>query len=294
MNTSKTILFFGTDDFSAAALNALIAANYTIGAVITKPDTPSGRGQKITPPAVKVIAEQHGIAVWQPERLADIIDDIKAFQAPVGVLSSFGRIVPQAILDLFEPGIINVHPSLLPQYRGATPIETAIFNGDATTGVSIMKLVKAMDAGPVYAQQSYTLTGTETQRSLYETLGALGAALLTTHLPAIIDGSLLPTEQTDDATFTTMLKKSDSLIDTSTKHADEIERHVRAYNVFPKTKLPLLGQIVTVTAAHVSATKESEADIATADGSFLAIDELIAPSGRRMSGKAFLNGYKQS
>lgn len=293
MNTSKTILFFGTDDFSADALSALIDADYTIGAVITKPDARSGRGQKLTPPAVKVIAEAHNIPVWQPERLADIIEDIQAFDAPIGVLSSFGRIVPQNILDLFEPGIINVHPSLLPAYRGPTPIETALYNGDTETGVSIMRLVKAMDAGPVYAQQTVPLDGTETQISAYTKLGALGAQLLITHLPAIIDGSLQPIEQDEtQVSFTKMLNKSDATLDPATTTATEAERHVRAYNVFPKTKLPLLGQLVTVTAAHVSEPSEQELAVTFKDNTTLVVDTLIGPSGRHMSGKDFLNGYK--
>ena len=164
---SKIILFFGTDLFSAATLGSLIEAEYTIGAVITKPDSKSGRGQKLTKPLVAQIAEAHGIPVWQPIKLLDISNDITALNTAsnevVGVLSSFGRIVPQSIIDLFPLGIINIHPSLLPLYRGPSPIETAIENGDQQTGVSIMKLSAEMDAGPIYAQQVYVLDGTETQ-----------------------------------------------------------------------------------------------------------------------------------
>lgn len=293
-STSKTILFFGTDSFSVSALRHLIDADYTIGAVITKPDTRSGRGQKLTPPAVKVLAEQHTIPVWQPTKLDEIIDDITQFDQPVGVLSSFGRIVPQRIIDLFTPGIINVHPSLLPRYRGPSPIETAILNGDGETGVSIMLLSAKMDAGPVYAQETYPLTGTETQRDLYEHLAELGSSLLIKHLPQILDGSLQPQKQNEAAaTYTHLLKKEDAITDPSTQTAEHIARAVRAYSVFPKTKLTLSGQLVTITAAHVSPTRTSLLDVTCADGQFLVIDELIGPSGRRMNGQAFLNGYQR-
>ena len=291
-NTSRTVLFFGTDAFSVSALQHLIDAGYTIGAVITKPDTRSGRGQKLTPPAVKVIADAHAIPVWQPVRLDEIIDKIKAFENPVGVLSSFGRIIPQAIIDLFTPGIINVHPSLLPKYRGPSPIETAIVNGDQETGVSIMLLSAKMDAGPVYAQSTFPLIGTETQPLLYEQLADRGSALLIQHLPAILDGSLQPTPQDETAaTYTSLLRKEAAGVDPLTMSAEQLSRTIRAFLVFPKTKLTLLGQLVTVTAGHVSTERTSLLDVTCADGQFLVIDELIAPSGRRMSGTAFINGY---
>jgi methionyl-tRNA formyltransferase len=292
-HTSKTILFFGTDSFSVSALRHLINAGYTIGAVITKPDTRSGRGQKLTPPAVKVLAEQHAIPVWQPTKLDDIINDITAFDQPIGVLSSFGRIVPQRIIDLFSPGIINVHPSLLPKYRGPSPIETAIVNGDTETGVSIMLLSAAMDAGPVYAQATYSLDGTETQATLYERLADLGSSLLIQHLPRIIDGSLQPRAQDDaGATYTSLLKKEDARVDPTTVTAEQLARMIRAYHVFPKTKLTLSGQLLTITAAHASPVRTSLLDVTCKEG-FLVVDELIGPSGRRMDGHAFLNGYQR-
>lgn len=291
MKPSKTILFFGTDSFSVSALRHLIEAGYSIGAVITKPDTKSGRGQKVTPPAVKVLAEQHAIPVWQPTRLDEITNDIAAFDQPVGVLSSFGRIIPQHIIDMFTPGIINVHPSLLPAYRGPSPIETAILNGDRQTGASIMLLSAAMDAGPVYVQASYPLTGIETQPELYEQLADFGSSLLIQHLPHILDGTLLPTPQLGDVTYTHLLQKSDAVVDPLAYKAATLARKVRAHLVYPKTKLTLLGQPVTITAASASPVQTSSLDVICGDGEFLVISELIGPSGRRMTGHDFLNGY---
>jgi len=288
---SKTILFFGTDTFSAAALTALINADYTIGAVITKPDSKQGRGQKLTAPLVKQIALQHNIPVWQPNTLVAIADDIKALGEVTGVLSSYGKIIPQSILDLFTPGIINVHPSLLPLYRGPSPIESAIENGDAATGVSIMKLVAAMDAGPVYAQATQLLTGTETQVDLYETLAEKGGELLIATLPQIISGELEPIEQADAATYSQLLKKEDAYIDVSSVSAKQAEQTIRAHLSYPKTKLVVHEQTIIVTQAHVGPEATSSLDQQCQDGNYLIIDQLIAPSGKQMSAEAFLNGY---
>lgn len=289
--TSKTIIFFGTDSFSVSALRHLIDAGYSIGAVVTKPDSRSGRGQKLTPPAVKQLAAEHGIPVLQPTRLLDLTDELRQFESPVGVLSSYGRIVPQAIIDLFTPGIINVHPSLLPQYRGPSPIETALLNGDTQTGVSIMLLSADMDAGPLYAQATYPLTGTETQPVLYELLADFGSSLLIQHLPRIIDGTLEPTPQEGEPTYTQLLTKDTALPDPLSFTADELARKVRAHLTFPKTKLAIHGQLVTVTVAHASDVRTSPLDVTCKGDTHLVIDELIGPSGRRMSGQDFLNGY---
>jgi methionyl-tRNA formyltransferase len=291
-STSKTIIFFGTEDFSLIILTALVETGYTIGAVVTKPDSKKGRGQPLTPPPVKVLATRHNIPVWQPEKLSEITLDIQALDNPIGVLASYGKIIPQSIIDLFTPGIINVHPSLLPKYRGPTPIESAIANGDDTTGVSIMQLVAKMDAGPVYAAKQYPLSGSETQISLYQELATAGADLLLETLPGIINGSLLPQPQQEDAaTYCSLLSKNDAWLDPARLTAAEAERKVRAHLVFPKTKLKVQGLDIVITKAHVSNQQKTPLDIECQDGAFLSIDELIAPSGRRMTGEAYLRGY---
>lgn len=290
--TSKTLVFFGTEDFSLVALRGLIEAGYTIAAVVTKPDSKKGRGHKVTPPQVKVLAEAHGIPVWQPTKLTAIADDIVALGDVAGVLVSYGKIIPQSIIDLFSPGIINVHPSLLPIYRGPSPIESAIKNDDAETGVSIMRLSAAMDAGPVYAQSSHALSGTETRPALYATLATGGTKLLLDTLPAILDGSLTPAPQDDSkAVYCSLLDKRDALLDLTSMSAAQAERTIRAHLGFPKSKLELLGQPCVITAAHVSAKKNTPLDLQCQDGAFLCIDELIAPSGKQMNADAFLRGY---
>lgn len=292
--TSKTILFFGTEDFSLITLRALVEAGFSVGAVITKPDARRGRSKHDAQPKVKTYATKHNIPVWQPAKLADIAEDIKQFDHPAGVLVSYGKIIPQSIIDLFSPGIINIHPSLLPKYRGPTPIESAIAAGDAETGVSIMQLSAAMDAGPIYSQTQHLLSGTETKPELYDTLGAKGAAELVRILPGILDGSVQPTPQDDTAaTYCSLLSKNDTVVDPSKFTAAKIERRIRAHLGFPKTRLPFYGEDRIITRAHI-ADQPSECTISCHSNTLLAIDELVAPSGKTMPVTDFLRGIKDS
>jgi methionyl-tRNA formyltransferase len=291
-HTSKTIVFFGTDEFSATSLRELIAKGFTIGAVVTKPDSRKGRGRELSTSIVKQIAEAHGLPVWQPDDVHTIAPDIKKLDHPIGVLVSYGKIIPQSIIDLFEPGIINLHPSLLPLYRGPSPIESAILNGDTETGVTIMQLNKAMDAGPFYTQVIVPLNDTETGPELETQLAELGAQELSLTLPAIMNGSLLPIPQNDeDATYCQLLTKDASLLNTKVLTAEQAERHVRAYRAFPKTKFTLQGHPIVITEAHVSTTSTSPLDIECADGRYLSVEQLIGPSGKLMDVPSFLNGY---
>jgi methionyl-tRNA formyltransferase len=292
-NTSKTIIFFGTEDFSLASLQALITAGYHIAAVVTKPDSKKGRGHQLTPPSVKVLAEQHAIPVWQPLKVAEINEQVRALNVPItGVLVSYGKIIPQSTIDLFTPGIINVHPSLLPKYRGPSPIESAIINGDKETGVTIMQLSAAMDAGPVYAASVYPLKGTETRPELYKTLASVGAKLLLDTLPSILDNTLQPEPQNDaEATYCKLLQKSDAELPLAALTATQAERRVRAHLGFPKSKVTIGDKMIIITKAHVSDQQKTPLDLICQDGAFLSIDELIAPSGRQMSAADFLRGY---
>lgn len=291
-NMSKPIIFFGTEDFSLTALRGLVEAGYTIAGVVTKPDSKRGRNQKLTPPAVKLFALEHTIPVWQPTQLSTITSDIKSLGDVAGVLVSYGKIIPQSVIDLFSPGIINVHPSLLPLYRGPSPIESAIENGDQQTGISIMQLSAGMDAGAVFAQTIHPLSGTETRTDLYRTLAAAGTTTLLAVLPAILDGSLQPAPQDDTAaTYSHLLDKKDVWFQPQTLTAAQAERLVRAHLGFPKTKINVLDHDIIITKAHLSTESKTPLDIVCQDGVSLSIDELIAPSGRRMNAQAFLNGY---
>ena len=291
-HTSKTIVFFGTDEFSAISLRELIAKGFTIGAVVTKPDSRKGRGRELAKPIVKEIAEANNIPVWQPLDVRAIAEHVAKLHDPIGVLVSYGKIIPQSIIDLFKPGIINVHPSLLPLYRGPSPIESAILHGDAETGVTIMQLSAGMDAGPIYSQITVPLIDVETAPDLEVQLGELGAQELGLTLPAIMNGTVQPTPQNDElATYCKLLSKEESVLDTEVLTAEQAERHVRAYLAFPKTKVTVAGQQVVVTKAHVSTSSSTPLDIECADGRFLSVDELIGPSGKAMNAQGFVNGY---
>lgn len=291
-HTSKTIVFFGTEDFSLSSLEALVKAGYSIGAVVTKPDTRRGRGNKLSQPLVKSFAKKHGIAVWQPDKLDEIVDNVRQFDSPIGVLVSYGKIIPQRIIDLFSPGIINVHPSVLPIYRGPSPIESAIANRDRKTGVTIMQLIDRMDAGPIYAQVPYALDFTETQPELYDTLAVLGANLLVNTLPGIIDNTLHSTPQNEaDASYCHLLSKADSSLDLSNLTPGEAEARIRAHLYYPRSSVMIGKHQIIITKAHAVMTKLTELDIVCKNGAFLSIDELIAPSGKKISSAEFLRGY---
>ena len=291
--TNYRIIFFGTEDFSANSLVALINSGYNISAVITKPDQPKGRGHKISEPLVKTIATKHDIPVWQPSRLSEITEDIIKLQPVAGVLVSYGKIIPQNIINLFTPGIINVHPSLLPRYRGPSPIESAILNQDHETGVTIMQLSAEMDAGPIYIQQSINLDGTETKPTLYNKLSEIGNNLLTSNLPKMLDNTLTPIPQDDNlATYCSLLTKQDSCLDPTKLTASEAEARVRAFLDYPRTKITLGDTDTIITMAHTSNFATSKLSIKFKDDNYLVIDELIAPSGKKMTADAYLRGHK--
>lgn len=206
-----------------------------------------------------------------------------------GVLASFGVIIKQNLLDLFEPeGILNIHPSLLPKYRGSSPIETAILHGDKDFSVSIMKLVKAMDAGPVYYQ--LTLTPEKIDKNLiYKELAQAGAEWLVEH----IDNLPTPVEQDNTkATFTAKFDKSMSELKPETKTADELLNEVHAFKDFPKSKHEFYGLDCIVLDAHVS-DEPTDLSLKCADERYLVVDQ-IQPAGRKpMDAKSFLNGYRK-
>ncbi|MCA9348830.1 methionyl-tRNA formyltransferase [Candidatus Saccharibacteria bacterium] len=296
----NNIVFFGTEDFSLITLRALVEANLPVAAVVTKPDSPKGRGHHLTQPIVKIYASEHDIPVWQPTKLSEITDNIKALNNPVGVLVSFGKIIPQSIIDLFDPGIINVHPSRLPKYRGPSPIETAILNGDKETAVSIMQLSAAMDAGPVYGYAPLDLTGTETRAELYDRLGELGAQTLLRLLPLIMNGEVTGQPQDDSsASYCKLISKTDGLIDWN-KPALQIQREIRAYAGWPQSRTTLGGIDVIIISAQVKSgaaapgevvINGNELTVGTAEN-LLSID-IIKPLGKKeMPISAFLSGHR--
>ena len=296
-NSSKPLLFFGNERLvsglkstDAPVLTALIEHGYNIVGVVSHHSDGKSRNNREL--EVAQVAREHDIPVFLPNRPSEIRDELIGLGAEAAILVAYGRIIPQSIIDIFPKGIINIHPSLLPRYRGPTPIESAVANGDKQTGVSIMQLTAGMDEGPVYAQAAVPLLGTETKFDLYDTLAAASVTLLLGNLPAILDGSLQPDPQDDTkATYCQLLSKTDSQLDPDAITASEAECQVRAHLGFPKTKLTIAGHDIIITKAHVSSESKTPLDIICRDGAYLSIDELIAPSGRIMNGEAFLRGY---
>lgn len=289
----QPIVFFGTESFSAASLQALLDATMPVRLVITKPDSRRGRGQKVEQPEVKKIATAHHIPCLQPEQLSEIIPAISNLKTPVGVLVSYGKIIPKSIIDLFSPGIINVHPSLLPLYRGPSPIESAILNGDTEAGISIMKLTAKMDAGPIYQQEKIALNGTEKKPELYQTLQNIGAQYLVESLAEIISGRLQAQPQDESqASYCQLLSKQAAMVDPLKVTADYILRHIRAYFGFPRTKMILHSQACIILAAHCQPKVPiQKLFVQTKDRNYVIIDKLIAANGKTMSGEEFLHGY---
>ncbi len=297
MDVDARLVFFGNERLvsglphtDAPILTALIEAGYEIKAVVSHHSDGTSRNNRSL--EVADIAAQHNIPVLLPSKPIDIYDELVAMQADAAVLVAYGRIIPQKVIDIFPHGIINIHPSLLPKYRGPTPIESAIEHGDLETGVSIMQLSAGMDEGPVYVQQKIELHGTETKIGLYETMAGISAGLLVDTLPLILDDRITPREQHHEkATYSKLLSKNDAWLEPENIDAGAAERRIRAHAGFPKTKLRVLSHDIIITKAHVAHEVLTPLDIRCSDGAVLSIDELIAPSGKTMNADAFLRGY---
>lgn len=232
------VVFFGTPDFAVTILKALIDAHMPPIAVVTTLDKPAGRGQKITSPPIKELANTYHISVLQPEKLKDdaFLDTLRNYKADMFVIAAYGKILPQALLDIPPKGTINIHPSLLPRHRGPSPIQNAILMGDDTTGVTLMLTDKEMDHGPIIATCSWHITDSNiTYTQLHNKLAELGGDLLVKTLPKWITGEITSQEQNHaQATYTKLITKEDGHIDW-TKSAKEIDCMVRALNPWPGT-----------------------------------------------------------
>lgn len=241
-------------------------------------------------PVIREAVEKAGFEIEKV--VTGDLSQLGEHSSKLAVLAAYGHIIPQSVLDQFPLGVINIHPSLLPEYRGSTPIEQAILDGKETTGVSIMKLEAGMDTGPVYKQKTVHLSGDESKIELTELLQRLGAELLVEILPGIADGSLKPRKQPhpDRATYSRLLDKTDSVIDWS-KPADTLAREVRAFLGWPQSRTTLGSLDVIITKAHTSDV-ETELSIRCGDGKFLAIDSLKPIGKKEMPARAFLAGYK--
>ncbi len=232
---SARIIFMGTPAFAVPSFNALLNSDYHVVAVVTQPDRPSGRGKKVLSPPVKVVAQQAGVPVLQPEtlRTAEAVAELTALAPDLIIVAAFGQILRPTVLNLPRYGCLNVHASLLPRWRGAAPVAAAIRAGDAETGISLMVMDEGMDTGPVIARRAIPITVAHTRDTLTAELATLGAQLLTDTLPAWLAGQIQPEPQADDrALNASMLKKEAGAINWR-QSALQIDRHIRAFDPWP-------------------------------------------------------------
>ena len=230
------IIFFGTPLFGQIILQKLLDENFNIAAVVTQPDRPVGRDQKLTPSPVKTLANERKIPVLAPADKVDLLatnHKLLATKPTLFVVASYGMIIPQEILELPEKGALNVHPSLLPKYRGASPIQAAILNGETETGVTIILMDEQMDHGPILAQKKIALDPAETTSTAMVKLAQFGGKLLARTIPNYLSGKITPQPQDHtQATYTKLIKKDDGKVNWQENNI-QIERMVRAYNPWP-------------------------------------------------------------
>jgi methionyl-tRNA formyltransferase len=301
------VVFMGTPDFAVPSLHALASGPYMI-TVVTQPDRPAGRGSKLTPPPVKVAAEQLGLTILQPESLRD--PDFRArfaaLNPAVTVLVAYGEYLAPSLLDLPRRGSVNLHPSLLPRWRGSTPIQSAILAGDTVTGVTIIQMDRGLDTGPIIAQRATPIGPEETHQELSARLAHLGAELLAETLPLWLRGEIEARPQPEEGvTLTHTLTKEDGEIDW-TRPAEEIARRVRALQPWPGTYTHWGNLLLKVVRARplsldknqppgtVSITSDGPKKLLVQAGhGSLELLEVQPASKPPMPAQAFLAGYKQ-
>ncbi|HJK95187.1 MAG TPA: methionyl-tRNA formyltransferase, partial [Polyangiaceae bacterium LLY-WYZ-15_(1-7)] len=261
--------FFGSPDFAVPCLRAL-ARFAEVPVVLCQPDRPAGRGMRLRKPAVKVAAEELGLEVWQPTKVrkGDLAERLRALDLDVGVVVAYGRILPRAVLDAPRRGCVNVHASLLPRWRGASPIHHAIVHGDPKTGVTLMQMDEGMDTGPILAMEETPIAEDETAGTLSDRLSTLGAELLERTLPAWVDGRLEPRPQPEGATHAGLLTKEHGRVDWS-KPARAVHDHIRGMSPWPGAFTTKDGERLKLHRAHVL----EEAGQAGAPGEVLASDD---------------------
>nr|WP_317411982.1 methionyl-tRNA formyltransferase [uncultured Solibaculum sp.] len=296
------IVFMGTPDFAVPCLQALLDAGHTVSGVVTQPDKPKGRKYILTPPPVKVLAEEKGIPVYQPTSLKqeDSWEPIKAWNPDLIAVVAYGKILPKAILNLPRYGCINVHASLLPRHRGAAPIQWSILMGDKETGVTTMQMAEGLDTGDMLLKCSTPIDPQETAGQLHDRLMGMGANLLVETVERIQKGNIVPQKQDDSlSTYASMLSKSMCPIDW-TKEAQEIHNQIRGLSPWPTATTLLEGKTLKVHASMVDGSCKGEPGeiakvnpltIACGDGKGLKLLEVQYEGGKRMPADAFLRGH---
>jgi methionyl-tRNA formyltransferase len=305
------IVFWGTPEFAAIILDTLIKNKYLPVAVVTAPDKPVGRKKILTPPPVKVLAQKHNLFILQPVKIKEnfnLKSEILNLKPDLFIVSAYGLILPKEILDIPKYGSLNVHPSLLPKYRGASPIQATILNGDKVTGVTIILMDEKMDHGPILAIKEFEIKNLKiTYPELSYELANLGAKLLIETLPKWLKGEIKPIPQDDlKATYTKIIKKEDGKINWQ-RSAEEIERMIRAYSPWPgtytflkfKNRKPKMLKIIKAEILKINHQKEpgivflteNKKLAVTCGQDALILEEIQLEGKRQMAAREFINGH---
>ncbi len=299
------ILFMGTPDFAVPCLKELINSNYEIATVITQPDRPKGRGQKLMPPPVKEEAVKHNIEVLQPERIRDtqFIKQISELNPDIIVVVAFGQILPKAILDIPKYGCINVHASLLPRYRGAAPINWCIINGEKTTGITTMYMDEGLDTGDIILKREIPILNSENAQQLHDKLSILGATLLVETIDQLIKGTSVRISQDhNQSTYAPMLSKTLGKIDWG-MNSLSIKNLIRGVTPWPGAYTSYLNKTVKIFSAEAlddeTENKKHGIICKVAHDHFLiscgkgtlSIEEIQFENEKRMSVEAYLRGH---
>ena len=294
------VSFGGTPAFARAALQAIIDAGFEVPLVLTQPDRPAGRGQKLHASPVKQLALERGIAVHQPERLKDPATHqaIIAAAPDVLVVAAYGLILPQAVLDIPRLGCINIHASLLPRWRGAAPIQRAIEAGDAETGVTIMRMEAGLDTGPMLLSESLPIAPDDNAARLHDKLAALGARLVVEALRRLDRLQAVP-QPAEGVTYANKIDKAEALLD-FTRPAAELARRIRAFDPFPGAAGVLDGATIKLWSAVAEPGTGVPGTVVAADGrgiviacgdGLLRVGEAQKPGGKRLPVADLLHGF---
>lgn len=299
------IVFMGTPDFSVPILERLITENYSIVGVVTQPDRPVGRRRTLTPPPVKVAAEQHNLKVIQPEKISEqaSIAEILSLGADIIITAAYGQILPKELLTAPRLGCINVHASLLPKLRGGAPIHYAIIEGKKMTGVTIMYMVEKLDAGDILTQVEVPISETDHVGSLHDKLSKAGANLLAETLPKLVDNNIKPQQQNEaEATFAYNIKREQEKIDWS-KPGQEVYNHIRGLHPWPVAYTTIQAETLKIwwgkkvsfdnNSALPGTILKIEEDgfiVKTGDNVAIKVTELQPAGRRRMETSQFLLG----
>ncbi|KAB0671900.1 methionyl-tRNA formyltransferase [Oryzomonas sagensis] len=303
--TGWRIIFMGTPEFACPTLQVLIDRGENLLAVVTQPDRPKGRGQKLMPPPVKEVAQRHGIPVYQPHKVRDpaFIDEIRRLEPDVIVVVAFGQILPKVLLEIPPHGCINVHASLLPRYRGAAPLNWCIVNGESETGVTTMLMDVGLDTGPMLLSRATPIDENENIAVLHDRMSVMGAQLLAETLDGLKTTSIPPREQDNAVScYAPMLKKEDGLIDWS-RDARAIHNQVRGLSVWPGAYTFMDGHVLKIYRTRVgNGSGQPGAVLRAAKGAFeiacltgsIIIEELQTAGKKRLDAASFLAGYPVS